>query len=460
MKKTDEARLEALVRRILPDIRPSKEELDQVKSAINEIMGRLSAKLPKSVEAVLLGSVARGTQVKGSSDIDIFLLFPRHMKDTEIERKGLEIGKSIVKRSKNESYIVKYAEHPYTKIFIKDLSVSFDIVPAYKIENARERGTAVDRTQLHNEFVTSSLTEKQRDDVRALKVFLKSHRIYGAEARTEGFSGYLCELLTCHYGSFANVIDAMANAKLPLVINIRRPKTDSIPDPGFQLKIFGKRFIVVDPTDSNRNVAANVSEESFFRLVLSARALISNPSPKTFFGSGVSDTNSSRKLSALQKSLGYKMYSVAFDVPDIAVDIIWQQLRKLRLRISDLMAKEGFRVAVSLQEVAGRRAMMCFFIENDIQRYRKVPGPRIDMADSVGKFMEAHRGSMMSIEDGRIFAMEQSKYGSPEELIRGFLKGKRAEIPGNLRGAAVYRGALPESLAKMAYIAFMEKFSI
>ena len=41
------------------------------------------------------------------------------MKDTVIEKKGLEIARKIVDKKKEESYIVKYAEHPYTKAAAK-----------------------------------------------------------------------------------------------------------------------------------------------------------------------------------------------------------------------------------------------------------------------------------------------------------------------------------------------------
>ena len=125
--------------------------------------------------------------------------------------------------------------------------INVDIVPAYKIKNAEERGTAVDRTQLHNEFVNSNLNVRQRDEVRVLKAFLKAHGIYGAEARIEGFSGYLCELLIYHYGTFANLVTAMANLKLPLIINTGKSRKMNNENTASMLKLFGKRLIVVDP---------------------------------------------------------------------------------------------------------------------------------------------------------------------------------------------------------------------
>ena len=200
-----------------------KRSWSSTKHAINLIMERLKLVTPKNVEILLAGSVARGTQVRGNFDIDIFLLFPRSMDEKAMEKKGLEIAKKVIK-NKDESYSIKYAEHPYTKLVFGNLGVDVEIVPAYKITDMKDKGTSVDRTPLHNEFIASKLSERQRDDVRVLKTFLNSHGVYGAEARIEGFSGYLCELLICHFGSFINFVCAAASMKLPMAIDVLNKK--------------------------------------------------------------------------------------------------------------------------------------------------------------------------------------------------------------------------------------------
>lgn len=455
-------RFDALVKEVLSDFKPSKQEIDNAKFAINEIMGRLMKKTPKNVEILLAGSVARGTQIKGNSDIDIFLLFPREMKDTIIEKKGLEIAKSIVNKKKNESFIVKYAEHPYTRLFLKDLSLNVDIVPAYKIENAKDKGTAVDRTQLHNEFVNSHLTEKQRDDVRVLKAFLKSHHIYGAEARTEGFSGYLCELLTYHYGSFLHVLTGMANTKLPLIINGWKSKTDNR-DSAALMKLFGKKFIVVDPTDSERNVAANVSEESLFRVVLISRYLLKSPEKKTFFGEGFSDVYSERKLIDIREKLGANLYVLHFEVPEIADDILWQQLKKIKGRLHDKLKDNGFEPLISLQNIEGKDAVIGFFVGERHVTMTKVMGPTLEMGEAIEHFMKAHKDApLKSIGNDRIYTIEKAKYPNPEQLIRSFIENKATTLPSNFssKKSALYINKVPERHAKLIYISYSNKFSL
>ncbi len=462
LSESEKKRLSSVIKRVLDDVKPSDKDIANAKFAINEMMGRLKRHSPSKVEIILAGSVARGTHIRGNSDIDIFLLFPRNLEGSYIEKKGLEIGKNVVDSKKGESYIVKYAEHPYTKIIIPDLGINFDIVPAYKIKDARERGTAVDRTQLHNEFVNSSLNGRQRDEVRILKAFLKAHRIYGAEAKIEGFSGYLCELLIYQYGSFANLLVGMANISLPLIINTAKSRGTNNESAEFMLKLFGKRFIIVDPTDSNRNVAANVSEESVSRFVIASRSLIRDPSKEAFYGTGISDVYSERKLTAIGKSLGVSIFVIHFKVPDIANEIIWQQLKKARLRLVELLKVNGFEPLISLQNVEANDAVIGLFLNETRIRSKHVVGPAVEMAEATERFAKAHRGSLISVEKERIYTIEKSMYSSPEELINDFIKDKHKTLPSLLKKgkARLYINKMPEGYAKLLYLAYCSKFSV
>ncbi len=462
LAKSSRERFKALLKEVLSNVKPSKAEIEDAKFAVNEIMGRLAKATSKDVEVLLAGSVARGTQIRGNSDIDIFLLFPRRMKERVIERMGLRIAKKIVNRKKNESFVVKYAEHPYTRLFLNDMKINVDIVPAYKIESATERVTAVDRTQLHNEFINSNLDEKQRDDVRILKAFLKAHNIYGAEAKTEGFSGYLCELLVYNYGSFLHVITNIANIKLPLIINTGKSKAWKESDTSVMLKKFGRKFVVIDPTDSNRNVAANVSEDSLFRFVVISRLLLNFPDVKSFYGEKKSDMYSEKRLAEICAGLGAELYVIRFGIPDMADDIIWQQLKKAMVRLHDLLEKGGFNPIISLHNKGAKEALVAFFVGNSGVRARRIAGPSIEMGDAVEGFMMVHKNPIaLSIENGNLYAIEKAKYRTPEELMRSFLNSRPTKLPSYLdpKKSAIYVNKMPEDYAKMVYWAYLNKFS-
>jgi tRNA nucleotidyltransferase (CCA-adding enzyme) len=107
LKSSLRSRFDATIKQVLEDVKPTNVELESVKRSINMIMGRLKDVTPRNVEILLAGSVSRGTQIRGNSDIDIFLLFPRSLKEAEIKKKGLEIAKNVVNKKKNESYMIK-----------------------------------------------------------------------------------------------------------------------------------------------------------------------------------------------------------------------------------------------------------------------------------------------------------------------------------------------------------------
>ncbi|MGC8648347.1 MAG: CCA tRNA nucleotidyltransferase [Candidatus Micrarchaeia archaeon] len=446
--------LDNLLKKVLKDIKPDKKEIERLTACSNELMSRLRAIVPKSVEIITAGSIAHGTHLKGSSDIDIFMLFPKENDERSMERRALEFAKKIVDKGKNESYEIKYAEHPYLRLFLGDLDVSADIVPAFKIRDASEMGSAVDRTQLHTEFVVSHLSEKQKDEVRLLKYFLGQHDIYGAEAMTEGFSGYLCELLVYHYGSFAKLIEGFARLRLPIAIY---PETRAVAT-GKQLEELAKRFssnfIVIDPTDKERNVAANVSVESLARLTLLARRLLKYPVEKVFFREEYGDISARTKIAKFEKLMGSKMYTITMRLDDIAEDILWQQIKKLKNRIEVELSREGFTPILSLQSLEEDRGVIAFFIERNAKRVEVVQGPSVFMPEAAEKFANAHAYKALAgtLKAERLIYFEKPAYREPESLIRSLLRSKQG-MPSHIRKGSikVMSKGIEEEYAKMLY---------
>jgi tRNA nucleotidyltransferase (CCA-adding enzyme) len=461
LPKDKKARLEGVVKAVLEEVKPTKTELEQTKHAINLIMERLKLVTPKNVEIILAGSVARGTQVRGNFDIDIFLLFPRSLDEKVMEKKGLEIAKRVIK-NKDESYSIKYAEHPYTKLTFGKLGVDVEIVPAYKITDIKDKGTSVDRTPLHNEFISSKLSERQRDDVRVLKTFLNSYGIYGAEARIEGFSGYLCELLISHFGSFASFVCAAANVKLPMAIDaLNKKEYASSSKEAKELACkFSRQFIVLDPTDANRNVAANVSDESLSRLAIASRALIKAPSKRTFYSTGYSDALSKDKIAKIRSNLGLDLHLISFKLPDMAEDITWQQLKRLNSRLADLLKANRFEPMLALQNIDGTDGIIAFFINPVVFKSRIVKGPSVIMGSAYDKFVKSHgKASLLSLDKERVYSLEPAKYKTPHELLHSVISNPKDMMPSYLKSktAKVYLNDIPEQYAKMLYRAYVEK---
>src|SRR3989449_473357 len=187
---------------VLARIRPTPDEEARIEKLVREILDRLRSTLrSKGWEAkpFLAGSVAKGTHLTGT-EIDVFVAFPPDLPRADLEERGLALGKILEKGTH------RYAEHPYTRGWYGGFEV--EIVPCYRITDATQRMSAVDRTPLHVDYVLGRVKEGQTDEIRLLKAWAEGIGVYGAEAKILGFSGYLCELLVLKYGTFRGVLEA------------------------------------------------------------------------------------------------------------------------------------------------------------------------------------------------------------------------------------------------------------
>ena len=99
-----------------------------------------------------------------------------------------------------------------------------DLVPCYALPDASRIRSAVDRTPFHTRFVLSSLDDVKRGQVLLLKQFMKGIGVYGAEAKVQGFSGYLTELLIIKYGDLLNVLRAASGWRPGTVMDMDAEK--------------------------------------------------------------------------------------------------------------------------------------------------------------------------------------------------------------------------------------------
>ena len=241
---------------VLAKVRPTQEEESFIGSAVEELVERvLATSIAKQVEfkPVLVGSIAKGTHLK-NPDIDLFLMFDPGVPREKLEEYGVRIGKEAIGGREH------YAEHPYIRGEFNGLKV--DVVPAYRITDAAQKMTAVDRTPFHTEFVQKHLASDKKDDVRLLKSFMKGIGVYSAEARVQGFSGYLCELLVIRFGGFRDVLEAAGKWKKGVCLAFEQQSDIKFDEP----------MVFIDPVDAGRNVASAVSLHSLSLFIVSARA--------------------------------------------------------------------------------------------------------------------------------------------------------------------------------------------
>ncbi|MDE1861047.1 MAG: CCA tRNA nucleotidyltransferase [Candidatus Micrarchaeota archaeon] len=449
MDRADELAAQKVFAAVLPEIKPDANEIRQATAHVNTLTTTLAKIVPRDVELHVAGSIARGTNLKGAADFDIFMLFPKQRSKEAVEKQGVAYGKALAKKLKG-TYEIKYAEHPYIRVFAGPLKLRADIVPAYKISDIEEMGTAVDRTPLHTAFINSSFTGRQKDDTRLLKALLKAHHIYGAEVKTNGFSGYLCELLIYNYGTLLKLLENAAAFTLPLVISPKRSHFDGNREAA--VRRFNSQFIVIDPVDVNRNVAAGVSLESLSRFTIVAREFLSKPSVKAFKGH-VNELRHHGTYADFLDGSGLDSFVVEVKVSDKSDDVVFPQLRKIATTLKEHAERLGFNVYLALPSVMSGKGYILILAQKTDLRTRLIKGPDAFMPKAVSNFIKAHKVSDgFIIRGSTVFALDRNRYGSMDALISDVLKMGMARNSGDvkLKTAKVYSNRLPKGAEALA----------
>jgi len=393
---------------ILKRIKPNKKEKAALEKFSNKLVKKFE-KITKRAKPLICGSAAKDTWLSKRKELDLFLLFDPNISRKQLERDGLKLAKKLVKAF-NGKYQIAFAEHPYLRGWIKGYEV--DIVPAYSIENPEKIKSAVDRTPHHVKFVKEKL--KNPDEVRLLKQFCIANKCYGADIKTQGLSGYLCELLIIKYGSFMNCVKRTSKWRAGQVIVFISFDKD------FILKKFKDTLIVIDPVDKNRNVGAAVSAESFYKFVKASKDFVEKPS-KSFFFPQKTKSYSSAKIIKEIKKRGTKWYLIRFKSPKILEDVLYSQMRRCAKAIENLLIENGFRI-LRKGFYCNKNCNLVFEMEIwQIPRISKNVGPNI-FSKHAEEFLKHYKNKKVFIEGENWVVETERKFTTILHFLKNLFK--------------------------------------
>ena len=359
---------------VLNKIKPTKEDEEKLMKKAQTVLERF-----KDLNAEIEGSFRKGTWLKGDTDIDIFLFYPKSVGKEYLKEKAL---KDMIERVKDLNYEIAYAEHPYLMVFIDGTEI--DVVPALRIESGEEAITAADRTPFHSRYVLSNLDEKGKDEVRLLKRFMKGIGVYGAEIKVKGFSGYVAELLVIKFGSFRGVLENASKWRPPVRVELVKPK-----------KEFPEPLIIPDPVDPKRNTASAVSLKSLATFSLASKIYLERPSMEFFFPS----TPGKQKIKGDVLLVNVRIEE---RVPE---DITWGQVWKNVEKIKTLLTGAGYKLIDISAWGNSQEVTIGIQLESkNIGEYYLSQGPYFYF-DSVKDFINKNENIWIG-EDGRLYAIK------------------------------------------------------
>ncbi|MDE1879159.1 MAG: CCA tRNA nucleotidyltransferase [Euryarchaeota archaeon] len=366
-------------------LRPRGEELAALAKAREGLVAAAQAEAARRglplKRALVAGSAARETylpiEAGGRLDMDLFMLFDPSIPREQLARQGLELAGALLQSPEK-----RYAEHPYLRGTYAGFAV--DAVPGYQVERSDRPQTAVDRTPFHHAFLSPRLTPELRDHIRLLKRFLKTLGIYGADARTEGCSGYLVELLIVRYGSLGACLRDARGWRIPQRL------CPPGPEPSVSEEV---ALVLPDPVDAHRNVASALSRRNLGLLITAAQVYGEKPRREFFLPPKV-PVPSEEELRSQLKARGTEVVALRFSSPDLVDDIIYPQLRKCERALAAPLERWGYQVLGTASARVDREAAIVVEIDRrELGPTMPHPGPPVGAREAANFYAKWGRPS-------------------------------------------------------------------
>ena len=371
----DDLDLERVVDAVRDRVNPAAEERARLREVADRLIDRAetaATELCADADVLQVGSTARNTWISGDRDIDVFVRFPPDLDRDTLEEYGLEVGHATLPDGHEE-----YAEHPYVKGEVEGFDI--DVVPCFRLESATEIRSAVDRTPFHTQYLNQRLDDDLAGDVRVTKQFLKGIGVYGSDLRTQGFSGYLTELLVCEYGGFRPLLEAAADWHPPVELDPEDHGRASFDDP----------LVVIDPTDPERNVAAVCAAENVARFQHYAREFLSTPRTDYFDAAEPEPLTEAALREHLERRATTPV-AVRFDAPELVDDQLYPQLYKSLDGITSGLDDRGFDVFRATAFAADTAVVFAELAVSERPAVERHEGPPVHVRDHAAGFYDAY----------------------------------------------------------------------
>ncbi len=249
-------------------IKPSKKEGREIKEQIDEVLKNIRI---KDAKAVVGGSFAKNTWLKNDCDVDIFVKFNYK----KYKGKSVQLSDILINNIKKLKAERLHGSRDYFQV--KKNNLVFEIIPILDIKNSEDAMNITDVSPLHAKWVKK---HRKDDEIRLTKAFAKAQNVYGAESYIQGFSGYVLEILTIHYGSFLKLIKNASKWKKQTIID----PENLLKNPLVELNTakLNSPLILVDPVDKRRNAGAAISHEKYNKFIKACKNYLENPGEKFF----------------------------------------------------------------------------------------------------------------------------------------------------------------------------------
>jgi len=398
-----------LLKQVIDKLRPKKDAVDKCYIVLDSINFEIKKKKIRA-NAVLGGSIAKGTFLKKDYDCDIFVKFNLSYKKKDIS--GLL--ENILKNFPGLSRI--HGSRDYFQFNMK--GIMFEIVPVLDIKKAEQAVNITDCSPLHVKWVKDNLKKNSElaDEIRLAKAFCKSCNVYGAESYLRGFSGHVLDILTIYYKGFIPLLKNAVKWEEREVIDFNNYYEGSALERLNKSKV--GPLVVIDPIQPERNAAAVLSRKNFLLFKESSENFLKKPSKKFFEKKeiGIDELK--------EKSKGKKLVLLDVKALDGKEDVVGSKLLKAFNYADKNLVLNGFSIyEKGWKWDKKKKALFWFILKNEIlPEYFKRIGPPVRNKENVKQFIKKHKKTF--IQGKKIYTNVKKEFRKPENLIKSLKKTK------------------------------------
>jgi len=323
------------------EITKNKKIEKKVIDGINEHIQKWSGHVVTGVETQ--GSFAKGTDLAGSSDLDIFVKFAKtsgtkEEQVAEIGKRAEELGEKVGKPMADEGTykLMQGADKKYPEFYVDGAEVQIIGIADVSLEeaiDADKRITEQDRSPHHTAYMKKALAGKE-DEVRTLKRFFKDTGVYDASQKSQGFSGFSTEVLVDNLGSFEKTLETFANFEKGSTLGNYTGTGAKTP------------ITIADPIDPSRNLADAFSHSEGTMSV----------SPNKNLARLIKVSQAMLEKGEMPKITKTEMPSVSleFNIPDEWGDVnkVAGQLQHVAGKLRKSLEKDDFKIKAPKEQVA------------------------------------------------------------------------------------------------------------
>lgn len=409
--------IKTILDEVLEDMQPDKNYEKEIFEKLDSIIKKIN-KNQKYIKAILGGSGAKGTWLK-TFDADIFVLFD-YKKFRDKSDKLSDFLEKILRKNL-KSIIRIHGSRDYFQI--RQDKFTFEIVPILGIRKAEQAKNITDVSPLHSRWVLKH--KKLVNEMKLTKQFCQAQNVYGAESYIRGFSGYICEILAVHYGSFLNLIKNAAKWSDKVVIDAEKYYKGKDVFKVVNTSKLLSPLIVIDPVQKDRNAAAALSAEKFRDFKKAANDFLKNPSKEIFVKN---DLNS---LFSREKTSNAKLITIKSKPPTGKIDVVGSKLLKIYEFFKNELGKHGFKIMKTDWEWDKKNDSVFYFSldSKPLPKDVKLEGPPLKMKNHVDNFKKTHAKTFA--KNNRIYASEKRQFTKPEKLLEKLSKSQFAREKSN-----------------------------